>query len=343
LTAPSPLSRASAGLVRVLVVAVVVLLLAEGGVRLMAPALRPALTWGGDTPGLKVTQMDKIVRGVDVVFAGTSETLYGIDPKIFSPATGLSAYNAAVKGGTPRLMEPWLLDVVEPKLHPKVVVLGVNSTDFVDTSTILGTIADNYRHLPGARTDLIGRMGRAVSDVSDLYRYRHRLRDPNEVGAAVKRRLRGQAGPGLNNPTGVRPSGWSSQIEHHVYKPKKGQAETLGTDLLGDYRIGRRQRAAFEHLLGTLKRRGVQVVLAKVPVLPQFVALHPHGTADYELWERFVAEEAAKFSVPVLEVGGELGKVEFFANLNHVNGAGTAAFSKALAAQLPGVIGSRTR
>ncbi|MBU1494162.1 MAG: hypothetical protein KJ956_09360, partial [Actinobacteria bacterium] len=159
---------------------VVVAGLAEGSARIAEAAGPPVLRWYDASTQLKVAQMDGIDRA-DVVFAGTSMAWQGLVPEVFTATDpeARSAYNAALAGGVPVVMEPWLLEEVIPRLQPEMVIWGLSS---MDLSTSYGD--DNlarYRDALETRTGTLARVEQTTARFSALVRYRTILRRPSAL------------------------------------------------------------------------------------------------------------------------------------------------------------------
>jgi hypothetical protein len=128
---------------------------AEVAARAWLPAIPPdAHTWPRAEIGQKLLQIDAYEeRGeaVDVLFVGSSQMAASTNPQLFTDQTGLSSYNAAFAGPSMRTVGRWLLDIVEPKLSPDVVVVGIASRDSNDRSRKNKNVHQAFLNSPGYR------------------------------------------------------------------------------------------------------------------------------------------------------------------------------------------------
>ena len=113
-----------------------VILIGEVAARLLSSNLPEPQRWQSIEAQQKVEQMDRLKArdGAEIVFVGTSLVNVAIDPSIVERGLGpdVDVYNGALSAGVPSIMEPWTTSVVLPRLHPKVVVLGLSTFDFYD-------------------------------------------------------------------------------------------------------------------------------------------------------------------------------------------------------------------
>jgi hypothetical protein len=101
-------------------------LVAEGGIRLLEPALPSASSWPTVETDVKSRQLDELSADVDILFLGTSLTEAGVDPAILMGLTGADlVYNAALPFATPLSNQVWLDEVVLERVVPSVVVIGI--------------------------------------------------------------------------------------------------------------------------------------------------------------------------------------------------------------------------
>ena len=180
---------------RVAVLAILVVLVGlEAGARALDERLPEPLVWHSFETQRKVEQIDALAaaEGVDVAFVGTSMVNAAVIPSVFEEAAGgdVSAYNAGLSSGIPRLIEQWTLHLVVPRLDPELVVIGVSSLDMTDAGVARTAFLDAFLDSDGGRELLddespLDRADRWLREHSALWEHRAELRDPGAVLDAV--------------------------------------------------------------------------------------------------------------------------------------------------------------
>ena len=335
-TAPA-LDRAtpwSRRLTVLVLVALAVLLAAELATRAIEAHLEAPLEWQSYETQTKVSQMDALGKhgGADIVFLGSSLMDTGLEPTIFDGQLGghVVGYNAALSSSIPRMTEPWAQYVVVPKLHPKVIVLGLDSYDFTDEGPGRTAFLDAFLASPGARhamgrSDVLQRFDRWLDGHSALWDHRFQLRDPETLADAVLGRRP------VEDPeaAAVEPDGRQSFDQDLPFANR-----VVGGDLpVGDWSLGTLDPAAVDRLIRFARSRGIKVVLVDMPVTNDYVARHPHGEADYETFIAAVQALATRDGATVVDLDG-LRDHSLFADEVHLNKHGAQVFSTQLAAAL---------
>lgn len=325
------------------VVLAVVLLAAEGTTRLLAPHLPEPELWADASTATKVAQMDALedrLGCVDVVFAGNSMTRDGVDPPVFTAADPArrTAYNASLDAATPELLERWVPEQVDPRLHPDTVVIGLSSFDLNDEAAITRSALEAFDTAPMTRDDVYGTLERPLIDHLALFRHRVELRDPEVVWESVQRWIDGEQAE-HPDPAGIPdligPLGQGLSRQGLTYEGSAVAQQFVLDQLLNDYAPDGDQRAALARLAGDLADRGHQVVLLVLPVTDDYQALHPGGPADFDAFLDEAAEVAEQAGADLVDAHDWAPGDEVFADTHHLNGAGAAAFSAALPGLLP--------
>lgn len=311
-----------------------VLLVAEIGVRVISDDLPPPLVWHTYEAQKKAAQMDRLAErgGADVVFLGTSMMNTGLSPSAFASqlGNGVTAYNAALSSQVGRQAELWARLVVQPKLRPKVLVLGVSSPDFDDLGNAPTTFYDAFLDSSAVeralgRSSAMDKVDRWIGDRSELWHHRFQLRDPPTVWRA----LRGRAAEEANEVTAIGPDGQSSAVSGRRFEDR-----ILGFGLnMSNWAPGTTDVDAIARLVRRAKSAGTMVVLVDMPVTDEFIARHPNGQADYDTYRSLLRTFATRMSVRLIEVT-DLRDHAMFADEIHLNAAGAAAFTAAIASQL---------
>lgn len=320
---------------RYLGIAAVVLVLLGGleiGTRRIEMNLPVPLTWHSYEAQRKVEQLDRLAaRGVDVVFLGTSMVNAGVIPSVFEAAAGgVTAYNAALSSGTPRLMEAWALNVVLPRVHPKVVVIGVTSVDLTDAGVAESAFFDAFRNSPAGREALgretwSDRIDRWLGQHVALWKHRAELRNPMTVLEAIR------ASAPAQDPVAASmdPQGHLTNLDHQQFS----QTHRSGIAGVSAWSLGTEEPNALRRLIAGVEAAGARPVLVEMPVTAEYIAAHPRGEVDYEAFKQAISGIATASSVPLIDLDRPRDHA-LFADELHLNRTGATRFSTALARAL---------
>jgi lysophospholipase L1-like esterase len=318
-----------------LLVAVLVVVAGEGAVRAFASRLDPPLRWQNWEAQNKVARMDDLAArgGASVVFMGSSTVNAAADPLQFARLRPSSRppFNAALNGADARLDERWLLDVVVPRLRPDVVVLGISSRDLNDNAShrqlrlYLASAAG--RRAMGLES-LTDRFERRAEELSYLVRYRTTLRRPSQVW---------RGGDRFRDAARVAPLGQLFALRIYANAPytiTSSFRAVARRDSLHRFAVGGEQTAALRRVVARLRAQGVDVVLVTMPITVDGIALHPEGPQDYERFRTVRDRLVAETGVRSLDLTPEFPSTKGFFDPFHLNGAGRARFTEALASRL---------
>jgi hypothetical protein len=320
----APVSR----LLKVLSGVLALLLLAELSARVLEDRLPEPLVWHTPEAQYKVHQMDRLSArgGAQIVLLGTSQVISGLNPEIIDAAIGgrSQVYNAALASGVPRLMDPWTTDVVIPRLHPKVLIIGVSSYDFKDDERDLRFI-DGFLGSP-AGLRATGRAG--VDDDVDwwlrqhvvLWNERFSLRDPQTVLDAVR-----------GEPLPVDPE--LQRMSEYGWLDLKNEFVPNLRINVTDWAIGTRNVSALTHLLETARSDGITTVLVNMPVTQEYVDFHPHGEADYAAFGASLARLADQTGAVLLDFDS-IRDHQYYADLVHLDSSGATLLTNDVVAEL---------
>ncbi len=214
----------------------VVVLGAELTARLLSPYLDEPLRYGDRATQTKASQLAHLRAAegcVDVVFAGNSMSRDAIDPSVFtaSDTHGRRAYNASLDAASPALLARWLLEEVEPRLHPRAIVVAVSSLDVNRNARAGPSAFERYETAVATRSDVLGRIQWAIMQRSALVDHRAQMRDPSEVWHAISRAVRGETQPrttpaGLPGVIGMRGEGLSRRALRYQPDPVSARLMT---------------------------------------------------------------------------------------------------------------------
>lgn len=304
--------------------AFVALLAGELGARVLADRLPLAYEWHTEEAELKVERMDELALtgGADVVFLGTS-IVNGIDPALLTDAAGqpVAAYNGSLTAGVPPLMEAWFRDVVEPRLHPRVVIIGLSSFDLTDEPANRRAFYDAYVGSPAARRQagldsVSEQIDHWIAARSALWQHRSALRRPDVVLDAI--RGRAEVVPGY--AAELQPSGHTTFLDHFRFGTGNGAG---GGVPVNTWEIGRDDPAALVRLVEDAQAARARVVLVDMPITNTYVGKHPNGEADYATYVTGLRALATDLGVRLIELSS-IRDDELFADEVHLNGDGSA-------------------
>lgn len=321
-------------------VAVLVVVLFEAGARLTMAATDPVvLRWHDHTAQLKVEQM--VVAGqADVVIIGTSMAQQDLVPSVLGEqlTTTRSVYNAALNAGVPAVMEPWLLDHVEPELQPDVVVWGLSALDF---SAVYGdAVVQAYEQAPATSPGVLGVLDRGSSQVSSLLRNRRVLRSPSATFGPEQDQV---AADSVDAAAMIGADG--ERLDFTVVDDELRQAEVAGR--ITPYELDRDDLAAIVRTVTVLEDRGVQVVLVELPTPRRFRALFPAGPEQQRVVTEALLGLSNALDVPLITLEAAASSAVApgpfrdgeFVDFTHLNAEGASRFSMQIGDQLDQLLG----
>ena len=312
-----------------ILVALAVVVGAEGGVRAIAPRLVSPLTWGDREVQNKAAAIDALGArgGASVVFVGSSMTNAAADPRLTTRLLGLPrpAFNAAANGVDLVSMEQWTMDVVVPRLRPRAVVIGLSSRELNENGSNQLMFRSKFEDSPAVRVvehraTMLQRLDNIASRYSYLVRYRSVLRRPK---GAIKHPAADDVGT-LGVIAALRAE---QRVPYRVLPVFRTR---IAARVLNDYAIGSRETDALAGLVTRLRARKISVVIVEMPLTDDAIALHTHGAADYEAFHRTLHAFVAGRSIPFVDLHDRFPSKDFFDPL-HLSRTGTIAFTTQLA------------
>lgn len=305
---------------------------AELFARLGAPVLSRPLAWYAQQAQVKADDLERNSGTPDwasVVFVGDSTIRDAFDPELFGQVSGcgLTAYNAALTGLRPRAMEHWVRQWVLPRAAPRLVVVGVTTSDL----SIAGSddFYDRYSRAPAVQEGPLAEASRALARYSAVWRYRAILRDPVYWKPAIARLMPGME---ANEPWERFRSGYADP----------GNAPySVGGFTMADFQASPTEADALGRTLRLLADSGVDTWAVLMPVSPDYVVLHAGGERGYrEALER-IRRIASTAGVRIIDLSA-LGGREAFQDPMHLNTDGSRRATLALMDAL-GDVCSRAR
>ena len=308
------------------------LIAAEIVARLLLPALPvDTHTWPRAEIGQKLEQIEAIEQrgqGTDVLFAGSSLTAAGVNPQAFTRATGLSSYNAAFAGPSMRTVARWVLDIVEPKLSPDVVVVGVASRDVNDNAAKNLGMFENFIRSPGYKQETASFASRVegwLEDASTFMRYRRLFREPATLLDQSSEKLKQQR---IRKEIGAR--GLRLDDPRNYFFSAK-MASRLHDNVLAEFSVGGGEARALQEMSRELQARGVEMILLNMPVTSDYVASHVDPEADVAQFHALLTEFARKSEVILVNAEDAFADSTPFRDLMHLDVEGRDALTDALA------------
>lgn len=325
--------------VLLLVTPLVALAAAELALRWLSPSLPRPLRWHTRLLEHKVDQMDEaaLFGGVDLIVAGSSMPFVGIDTDAVCAGAGISperAHNAAFFRAFPDVSERWLIEEVEPRLRPSVLVYALSSIEMNDASKLAAGIKAAYGRAVMTRSDWKAKLMLAVEERSALVRHRRKLTHRRDyLVDGLKRKLgRLEAlPPRTEEMAGILGDrGNGVETRHWEFRLSDRRKAWVRSDVTNDYTTGGFQAAALTRIIRSMQARNVRVVLALMPVNEEFFALYPNGQADHERGRDAITTVARATGVPVVDPGADLTDTRYFGDSFHFNGLGAQVYSERL-------------
>lgn len=336
---PTSRRRRLAGVVAI---ALVLVLLAELGVRAIEPALPSPAGWPDLATATKIAQLEREADHgcTDVVFVGNSMSRDGFVPPIFEDAdpAGRSAYNASLDAASPTLLLRWVRDEVLPRADPATVVIGVTSFDLNDAASTPAAARRSFDDAPYTATGAAAEVEAAFTRALALVRNRESLRDPGTVIAAVDDRLAGDDAerPDASGiPDVIAPEGHGVSRRDLEFAPAPSTIDRLRQQFLEPFEIGGVQADALRDLVEAVEASGAQPVVVVLPVTGAYVDAHPDGPADLRAFRAALDDALERTTTVLVEAPDQ--PEDAFADTHHLNATG----ADRLSASLPALLGDR--
>jgi hypothetical protein len=329
--------------VAVLAVLAVLALLVETVARAVAHVRQEPLRWHDLFTQRKQDQMERLGR-CDLVFAGSSKMLYGVDPNVVAERTGLRAYNASIYRGVPLVTEAWLRDVVLRTLRPRYVVVGISPTEINDNSPLVGRL-EEYRAAKVFHAGRVRRLHWWLGRLSYAIRYAGLLRHPRGLLSLVRGVLRRRDVWTWRVPAEIPgelgPNGLSLKFLGRSYGHGP-RMYALIRDQVTNFSNGGEQAGAYHRLGPLCESYGARLVLAAMPAAQELIDdTFEGGRAAWDAeWARLRAM-VADLGLPLVDVADGFEDHALFADMVHLNGAGQAEFSRRLGDALAAELGLR--
>lgn len=322
---------------KALAIAIVTLLAMELGARALSPYFGSAVIGEYPLVSQKAEQMRKLAASscTQVVVVGASGSLRGFDPARFDPIAGVSSYNASLPGLSHDDMNRWMLNYIEPIMHPKVVVIAANVSllaeiDVVKRATVRAI------PVPADQKGVLGEARSWLARHSELFNHRTEILDPQQLWAAIGNFIK------KKTPDPFGEAGY--EIDQNGYSASTSRSDLLdareaGTALpsgAGYLRpIFHDSRAELVKGIQSLKSRGVLPIVVLAPASAEFQQLsyieYGSGFIGPRQFSTAVADLAKRSGVPFYDFTDADQDPTHYEGPSHLNDKGAAQFSKVLA------------
>ncbi len=289
----------------------------------------PVLRWHDQATQLKVEQM-KARGDVDIVVIGTSMAQQDIVPSVLASSLGAgdgaapSIYNAALNGGVPVVMEPWLLDHVIDEIEPETVLWGLSALDLsLEYGDATLTAYDSALE---TKPGFYAEADRLVSRVSTLMADRRVIRDPDQLfgaGADANRAAVAEAEAEVG-PDGERTN---FTIDTGIRQSQEMARR------INPFQLDRDDLAAVTRTVRALQDRGIEVIFIELPVPNRFRQLYPAGPEQHALVPGTISALAAELDVEAVLLDSSPTDPEFV-DFTHLTAEAAAEFSTELGQKL---------
>jgi hypothetical protein len=311
---------------------VVVLVVAELVTRAIASGLPAPLQWQSYETQRKVQQIDTLSKhgGADIVFFGSSLVDVGVEPSIIDHQIGggVTSYNAGLASSIPRMTADWAESVVIPRLHPKVIVLGVGAYDLGAEGPDRTAFLNAFLGSSGAKQamgteDPIQAADQWIGKYSALWNHKYQLRDP----ATVVRAVLGHPQPVDASTLEADDIDANGRETADQYAPFSNQARVD----VSDWTLGTKDAAAVKQLIAYAAKRHIEVVLVDMPVTNQSVDQMPPGA--FKTFKRALDAIGTSTGTKVLDFDS-IRSTSLFLDDIHLNHTGVDFFSTGLGTEL---------
>jgi hypothetical protein len=313
-------------------------LLAELIARALAPLLPPPNVGFPMEFERQLALVDAREGRIDTFIVGASEVAVGVDPAALAEQSDAvdAAHTVWMAGIGADTIAALTRDIAVRHHGAGRVIVGLTSREAnasdADRSARDAALLDlvAYRDAAGSMRPL-DHLDRAASDASALMRHRDRLRRPLQVVRDLRNGTMAVA------PLEIDAFGMhTDRLNIPSYAESPGHYEQE-RQAMARYRLDTDALADLESVLREVREQGVEVVVVQLPVYERhYLALHPglvESDAEFVAATRQLAERAgARYLDPRSTLDWD--DPALWADMNHLNGSGTARLTAWLATQL---------
>lgn len=306
----------------------VVLVGAEVSARVLLTTTHvPVLEWQDFSTQYKASQMDERAE-VDVVVVGTSMAQQALVPEVLAAELpGTTAYNAALNGGVPTVMERWLEDQVQPRIGGDTIVWALSS---LDLSASYGAATEEaYADAKQTRSGTLAETDRWFSSWSDLVRGRTLMRDPSSLFGDEAEATKADA---AQAELEVGPDGERMAFDVDLTEARRRETAARITPFLVD----REDLAAIARVALGARDAGTRLVLVELPLPDRFKALYPRGAEQHAIVAETLDALGAELDVLVFHPSAEYADDDFV-DFTHLDAEAARRFSTEVADWLAGL------
>jgi hypothetical protein len=286
---------------------------AEMGVRGFSSRLPQPVDYFSANAQTVVHDLDILHRNhvrSDLTFVGTSMVRRDVAANDFEKLLPDVhwAHNVALPGSQSPVVERWLLEEVDPRIHPKRVVWGMSSIDFNsgrDNKTI-----DSYDKARATQRGFYADADRLMANLQ-LSNHRDALRSPLVLEHAAQGTAAVHVKPVPLGDRAVWTLGYPKLSAAGLKRLRAQHRIDVRDHQLLHFQTGTAEIAAYVHTLHVLLQEGTEVAIVLMPVPTGFIALHPRGAADFDSWKAIVTKAATKVGVPVFDLSRSMPDADF--------------------------------
>ena len=317
--------------IAVVVLVAAVLLAADLIAQVVGPHLHQPQTWPTLELQHKYSSVTRIagLHRTGVVLVGDSMLDADADPIAVDSRPGF-IFNASLAGETLPILAPWATEIVVPRLHPRVVVLGfsanVLNADIPGEAALVSNFirSRTVAHAEG-RGDWVDDVDAWLTKHVALYRDRTVLRDPFSSPVASS----------IYDPP-LSAVGWNEGfLNYQLGTGALAQATATAevkNGLFRGFRINPAKVKELGSLIDAFRSKGIQVLLVAMPVSPYVPQIMPGGITAFQQAVNVLVATAAAHGARTANAG--VWAPGYFADTVHLNEFGTSRFSTWLATQL---------
>ncbi len=323
----------------VFLVAVVMLLIAEAGARVLGTRLADP-DWNVPELAAHINNVERITETeggeIDTLIIGSSSPGAGFDPVELaevSDSVGI-AYNGNLFGPSMGAIRLVAENVLLDETDPEVVILGITSRALNDNSLDQSRMQDSlvtsvgWRRIEGTESSFDS-LNQQAGKVSALVRYRPLLRDPETVA----RRLTSPVGPPVSDLGKLQSrDGKEYSLSGEHSSQERSALDNWAIDSEPSHG-GPSEMDELRSLIETIEGQGRRLIVVEMPVLEEpWWNLHPKPAENRADYEAAIDELVADTGIEYWDINAEEAWTETdFGDPNHLNHIGAKRLSNLMA------------
>lgn len=309
--------------VRIAIVTIVVVLLAEGAARALVSRFPDApAEWG--TNELPYKRSIVPPGGSDILIVGVSDMDAGVNPGVVDSVVqpDRPTFNGSLGATSLRIVEVATEHIWLPELQPEVVVIGIISRHMNPNDPEIAEIESRFFEAMEVKAllselSIMEQVDRQFMRWSRLWEHRAHLRSWDA--------LMGEAVPPWG-PVFTADGGQWTRFLDGVYEPSERQFDFIRSASLKDWEIATDWDEPLRRLVEVSRAHGAEVLLLDSPTAADWTMLHPNGQADVDRYRQLVSALADELQTPLIRPPQY--PDEYFADVIHLNQQGADELSR---------------